>query len=64
MEKLVELIAKEDYISAKPILETIAGKKLVELIDRKKAEYITGRREKTSGKNSEKISGKVSGNGG
>lgn len=25
MEKLVELIAREDYISAKPILETIAG---------------------------------------
>jgi len=53
MEKLVELIAKEDYISAKPILETIAGKKLVDLIDRKKSEYISGKR-----------SGKVSGNGG
>lgn len=51
MDKLVELIAKEDYISAKPILETIAGKKLVEIIDRKKSEYISGKR-------SEKVSGK------
>lgn len=56
MDKLVELIAKEDYISAKPILETIAGKKLVELIDRKKSAYVSGKR-------SEKVSGNVSGNG-
>jgi hypothetical protein len=60
MDKLVELIAKEDYISAKPILETIAGKKLVELIDRKKSEYVSGKR----GNITEKVSGKVSGNGG
>jgi hypothetical protein len=49
MEKLVELIAKEDYISAKPILETIAGKKLVELIDRKKAEYVSGKKTARNG---------------
>lgn len=49
MDKLVELIAKEDYISAKPILETIAGKKLVELIDRKKSAYVSGKKTARNG---------------
>ena len=47
-KKLVELVAEQDYVNLKPVLEALVAKKLVEKISGKKAAYIAKLREAKS----------------
>jgi hypothetical protein len=39
-KKIVELVAEQDYVNLKPVLEALVAKKLVEKISGKKAAYV------------------------